>query len=191
MCVFALTVFLITNPTWIFDKYEQVKEDRHRVQMENVMKNNIIIQTEMERLLYKTNADRVLLLQYHNTKNSLAGVPFIYLTATHECVNENVQPVASGYEVLKTSLYPFVNYMAKIKYFCGDIDDLRQYDKALAFRMEGNDVKHLAVCHIDCQIPLGVIVVTYTNDVNINHSCENVENYIRNTAMEIGILINQ
>ena len=158
--------------------------------MEKVMRNTIIIQSEIDDLLQKTGADRVLLLQYHNTKNSLSGLPFIYLTATNESLTYNTAPVSGGYETLKTSLYPFVSYIAKHKYFCGDISELEKYDKALAYRMKGNDVTHLAMCHIDCEIPLGALVVTYTHDIDTHHNCASIEQMIRNSAMKIGILIN-
>lgn len=189
--IFAITIFFISNPTYIFDKYEAVKEERHRTKMELVMKNNVIIQTELENLLYKTGANRAILLQYHNTKNSLAGLPFIYLTATNECLTYNTTPVSEGYETLKTSLYPFVGYLAQYKYFCGDIEGLEKFDKALAYRMKGNDVHHLAMCHIDSDIPLGVLVITYTKNVELDkHNCGEVEKIIRNSAMKIGVLIN-
>lgn len=188
--IFAITIFFISNPTYIFDKYEQVKEERHQEQMEAVMRNNVIIQSEIENLLYRTGANRCVLLQYHNTKNSLSGLPFIYLTATNESITYGVQPVAAGYETLKTSLYPFISYIAKYRYFCGDIETLEKYDKALAYRMRGNDVAHFAMCHIDGEVPLGVLVLTYTENVAPNvHNCKEVEQMVRNTALKIGVLI--
>lgn len=190
MLVFAIAIFTISNPIYFFDRYEKVKEARHKTKMEIVMKNNTIIQSEIDNLLYRTGANRVLLLQYHNTKNSLSGLPFIYLTATNESLTYNTTPVSGGYETLKTSLYPFVNYLSKSKYFCGNISDLEKYDKALAYRMRGNDVTHLAMCHIDCDIPLGVLVLTYTHEVDKLHNCATIEQMIRNSAMKIGMLIN-
>ena len=190
MLIFAVAIFLISKPTYFFDQYEKAKEIKHKEKMEIVMKNNIIIQSEIDNLLYKTGANRVLLLQYHNTKNSLSGLPFIYLTATNESLTYNTTPVSVGYETLKTSLYPFVNYLSKHKYFCGDITELEHYDKALAYRMRGNDVTHLAMCHIDSDIPLGVLVLTYTHEVDKLHNCATVEQMIRNSAMKIGMLIN-
>ena len=114
MAIFALAIFIISKPTYFFDQYEKVKEERHKEKMELVMKNNIIIQNEIDNLLYKANANRVLLLQYHNTKNSLSGLPFIYLTATNESLAYNTTPVSGGYETLKTSLYPNINISVAI-----------------------------------------------------------------------------
>lgn len=190
MFIFSIAIFIISKPTYFFDQYEKIKEERHKEKMELVMRNNIIIQSEIDNLLYKTGANRVLLLQYHNTKNSLSGLPFIYLTATNESLTYDTTPVSAGYETLKTSLYPFVNYLSKHKYFCGDISELEHYDKALAYRMRGNDVEHLAMCHIDSDIPLGVLVLTYTHEVDKSHNCTTVEQMTRNSAMKIGILIN-
>jgi hypothetical protein len=66
MFIFAAAIFIISKPTYFFDQYEKIKEERHKEQMELVMRNNIIIQNEIDNLLYKTGANRVLLLQYHN-----------------------------------------------------------------------------------------------------------------------------
>lgn len=187
--MFSVTISFIANPMIIFDRYEEIKDKRHRVQMEQVNRNNAIIQSELENLIYRTGANRVLLLQYHNTKNSLSGIPFIYLTATSEALTYGIAPVSEGYEALKTSLYPFVNYISKAKYFCGDISDLEKEDKALAYRMRGNDVHHLAICHIDGEVPLGILVLTYTDELSQTHNCKYVEQEIRNASIRIGCLI--
>lgn len=188
--IFSFTIAFVNNPSFIFDRYEKIKEKRHQEQMEVVIKNNVLIQTELENLLYKTGGDRVILLQYHNTKNSLAGLPFLYLTATNESLRAGVTPVSEGYETLKTSLYPFVGFLSKQKYYCGDIEELEKIDKALGYRMRGNDVEHFAMCHIDSDIPLGAIVITYTSKVSIEeHVCKDVEQILRNSALKIGLLI--
>lgn len=189
LLIISILVCFIANPSWIFEKYENWKEDNHKIEMVTSEKNSVLIQTEVESLLWRTNADRVILLSYHNTKKSLAGVPYIYLTAVNEYFRDGVAPVAEGYSSVKTSLYPMINYLSANNFFCGDIAELRKIDKALAYRMEGNDVKHLAMLQIESDIPLGVLVVTFTEPVEVNHNCEDVEKQLRKSALKLGVLM--
>lgn len=182
-------IYFSLNPDKVFDAYERWKKARHTEAIELSMANNIQIQSEIDRLRERLGADRVILLSYHNSKQSLAGVPYIYLTAINESIAYNIAPVAEGYEAVKTSLYPFVTYLSANGEFCGDICDLRDIDKALAYRMEGNDVQHFAAVNIEGTDPLGMIFVTFTLPVDENHKCDLVMNDIRRTAMKIGILL--
>lgn len=194
--IFAVVVMywlivLAFNPSKIFEVYERYKDKIHSEKVAIVEKNNTIIHTELENLRYKCNADRVVLLSYHNTKESLTGMPYIYLTAINESISYDVSPVAEGYESLKTTLYPFISYISRNEFFCGDIEDLRKIDKALAYRMEGNDVKHLAVLNIESDLPIGVLVVTFAHPLEDTHNCEEIEKLIRKTSTKIGILLTE
>lgn len=187
----GLVVGFISKPEYFFEKWVEWDTAKHKEKMEIVEKNNSIIHTELESILYKTGADRVLLLSYHNSKQSLAGLPYIYLTAINEAIQYDVKPVAEGYESVKVSLYPMIDYLDSKEYFCGDIEDLRDIDKALAYRMQGNDVRHLCMLHIEGEYPLGVIVCTYTRELDERHNCKDVEAVIRRAGIKIGVLLEQ
>lgn len=188
--VIAALIGFLQNPTWIFEKYEEYKKKEHSERVEIAMKNTQLIQYEIDALRMKTNASRVVLLTFHNQKQTLSGVPYIYLTAQNESLDYGVTPVAEKYEVLKCSLYPFVNYIIQNEYFAGDIDSLASIDKALAYRMMGNDVTHCSIMNIEGESLLGVLVVTYTDDCE-NHNCKDVEMIVRKSATKIGILLGQ
>lgn len=189
MIMLAIIIGFIARPNWIFDRWEQYEEKRHKEKMEIVERNNAIIHNELETILYKTGANRVLLLSYHNSKQSLVGLPYIYLTAVNEAINYDVSPVAEEYESIKTSIYPMINYLNKEGYFCGDIEDLRTIDKALGYRLMGNDVRHLSMLQIEGEYPLGVLVVTYTNALDKNHKCIDTETVMRRAGVRIGVLL--
>ena len=187
--IIAGLIGFINNPLWIFEKIEELKEKAHTEKMAETNINSDIINTEIENLRLLTGADRVLLLQYHNTKQNLSGLPFVYLTATAEAIAADVAPVASGYEAVKTSLYPFVSYIRANEYWCGDAEELKNRDKALAYRMIGNDVQHLAMLHLEGKMPLGVIVLTFTKGIDDKHNCSEIEHLIRKAGLKIGLLI--
>lgn len=186
----AGVVGFIKNPFALFEWYEQYKKKEHSEKVELAMKNSQLIQYELDALRVKTNASRIVLMTFHNQKQSLNGVPYIYLTAQNESLDYGIAPVAEKYEELKCSLYPFVNYIIQNEYFSGDIEDLTTIDKSLAYRMMGNDVTHFSAINIEGEELLGVMVVTYTDDCE-NHNCKDIEMLIRKSTTKIGILLGQ
>lgn len=185
------TIYLSLNPDIIFSAYEKWIQDNHNEAIENSMKNSVLIQNELETLRERVGADRVLLLSYHNTTSSLVGVPYIFLTAEAEAIGMDTHPVAEGYERVKTSIYPFVNYLNRETYFCGDIEDLRTIDKALAYRLQGNDVEHLAALNIEGEQPLGVLFISYTEEMGENHKCADVKDMILRSAGRLAIYLSK
>ena len=185
------TIYLSLNPEIVFNAYEKWRKDEHTEAIENSMKNSVLIQNELETLRERVGASRVLLLSYHNTTSSLVGVPYIFLTAEAESIASDINPVAEGYERVKTSLYPFINYLNRKTYFCGDIEELRDIDKSLAYRMEGNDVQHFAAMNIEGEQPLGVLFITYTSDVDKKHNCSDVKDMILRSAGRLAIYLSK
>lgn len=186
----ACVVGFIKNPTWVIEKIHEWERKEHTERVEMAMKNTQLIQYEMDALRNKTNASRVVLLTFHNQKQTLNGVPYIYLTAQNEALDYGIAPIAEKYESLKCSLYPFVNYIIQNGYFSGDITELAKIDKALAYRMMGNDVTHTSILNIEGETLLGVLVVTYTGECK-DHNCRDVELDVRKSATKIGILLSQ
>lgn len=185
------TIYLSLNPDIIFSAYEKWKKTEHTEAIENSMKNSVLIQNELETLRERVGAQRVLLLSYHNTTSSLVGVPYIFLTAEAESIGSGTHPVAEGYERVKTSLYPFVNYLNRETYFCGDIEELRGIDKALAYRLEGNDVRHFAAMNIEGEQPLGVLFISYTEEMGESHKCSDVKDMILRSAGRLAIYLSK
>lgn len=185
------TIYLSLNPDIIFSAYEKWKKTEHTEAIENSMKNSVLIQNELETLRERVGAQRILLLSYHNTTSSLVGVPYIFLTAEAESIGSGTHPVAEGYERVKTSLYPFVNYLNRETYFCGDIEELRDIDKALAYRLEGNDVRHFAAMNIEGEQPLGVLFISYTEEIGESHKCSDVKDMILRSAGRLAIYLSK
>lgn len=185
------TIYLSLNPEVVFKAYEKWRSDEHTEAIHNSMKNSVLIQNELETLRERVGADRVILLSYHNTTSSLVGVPYIFLTAEAESIASGIHPVAEGYERVKTSLYPFVNYLNRETYFSGDIEELRDIDKSLAYRMEGNDVQHFAAMNIEGEQPLGVLFITYTYEPGEKHKCGDVKDMVLRSAGRLAIYLSK
>lgn len=185
----AFVVGLITNPGYFIEKYQDWHNKEHAEKLELRMKNNQQLHALSEKLLYKVNADRVLIMELHNGVSSNSGLPFAKASATYEAINEGVMPVAEQYQEVNLSLMPFASELMREGYWCGDTEELKQIDKALCYRMLGNDTSHFAGCVIQgVNKPIAFILVKF-NHVHDDHSCEEVKKVITDNALQLALLL--
>jgi hypothetical protein len=71
----------------VYDTKQQEEVDKHHKELEERDHFNEVMPVWMENLMYKFNADAVLLLELHNSGNNLSGLPFKKFTCTIELVN--------------------------------------------------------------------------------------------------------
>lgn len=187
--IVAATIGFVNNPTWIFERYDEWQVKQHSEKMEKRLVNNEKVHILAEKLLYKVNADRVLVLELHNGVSSNSGLPFAKCSATYEALNEGVHPVADQYQDVNLSLMPFANKLIEQGYWCGNTEDLMKIDKALCYRMLGNDTSHFAGCVIQgIDKPLAFIFVKFKN-ISDGHSCNNVRDIINHNALQFALLL--
>lgn len=185
----AGTVGFIKNPTWIFEKYQDWQDKQHIEKLAHRLEHNEKLHIMTEKLMYKVNADRVLLLELHNGNTGLGGFPFAKCSATYEALNDGIVPVAHQYQDLNLSLMPFATELFNNGYWCGDTQDLREIDKALCYRMLGNDTSHFAGIVIQgVDKPIAFLFVKF-KDIGDEHNCEEIKRIIQENAFQIALLL--
>lgn len=186
----AALIGFLNNPTWIFEKYEEWKDKQHQEEMDIRTVNNYKIQHLIEKSLYKIGADRITILELHNGNTGVGGLPFTKCSATFEYMDDGIQPIANQYQEQQLSLIPFANHLFKEGYWCGDIADLADYDRALYHRMSSNGTEHFAACVIEgIDKPLALLFVSF-GEVDMNeHNCKTVREQIRHISLEIALLL--
>lgn len=185
----AGTVGFIKNPTWIFEKYQDWQDKQHIEKLAHRLEHNEKLHIMTEKLMYKVNADRVLLLELHNGNTGLGGFPFAKCSATYEALNDGIVPVANQYQELNLSLMPFATKLFDDGYWCGDTQDLKDIDKALCYRMLGNDTSHFAGILIQgVDKPLAFLFVKF-KDVGAEHDCDEIKRIIEENAFQIALLL--
>lgn len=185
----AATVGFIKNPTWIFEKYSEWQDKQHIEKLAHRLEHNEKLHIMTEKLMYKVNADRVLLLELHNGNTGLGGFPFAKCSATYEALQDGVIPVAHQYQDLNLSLMPFATELFNNGYWCGDTQDLKDVDKALCYRMLGNDTSHFAGILIQgVDKPLAFLFVKF-KDIGNEHDCEEIKRVIQDNAFQIALLL--
>lgn len=185
----AAMIGLISNPTWVFEKYQEWQSKQHSEKLEIRLQNNKKLHILVEKLMYRVNADRVLVLELHNGLSSNAGLPFAKCSATYEALNDNVQPISDQYQDVNLSLIPFATELFNNHYWCGNTDELQEIDKALSYRMLSNNTSHFAACVIEgIDKPLAFLFVSF-EVLPDDHNCDEVKKIIDDNALQIALLL--
>lgn len=184
----SVIFWFVFNPTRAFEVYDDWKKSQHDVLMDIRMENAPKIQNLMDKLTYKVNASRTLVLELHNGSTGNGGFPFTKCSATYESLNLGVHPIASYYQDQNLSLIPFANYIFDKGYWCGNVDDLIDIDRALCFKMKANGTEHFSACVIEgIDKPLAIMIISFDDIPNEHHNCESIRESIRHVAMELSV----
>ncbi len=183
------TFAFIKNPTYVFEKYNEWNNKQHQEQIERRITNNAETQLILEKLMYRTDADRVMLLEFHNSGKNNSGLPFAKITCTYECLNDSIYPIANEYQNIQLSLFPFTNLLLKQKYYFGDTEKLLEVDKHLYYKFKSNNINHFACCVIEgIDDALGALLVGY-EDISEIHNCRDINNLIINESLRLSLLL--
>lgn len=186
----AILIGFIKNPTWVFEQYDKWKEKQHTEALEVRLVNNEKLHVSCEKLLYKVQADRVMILELHNGLENNNGLPFSKCSATYEALELNVRPVAEQYQNVNLSLMPFANLIFEQGYWCGDVEELAAFDKGLYYKMKSNGTEHFAACLIEgVDKALALLFVSYKNPTSEVHDCATIRENIRHIALELALLL--
>lgn len=185
----AALIGFLNNPTWIFEKYEEWKDKQHQTEMDMRSANNDKIQHIIERELYKLDAKRIMVLELHNGNTGMGGLPFNKCTATFEYMDDDVYPIAQQYQEQQLSLIPFSSILFKNGYWCGDVEELENVDRALYHKMASNGTKHFAASVIrGVDKPIALLFISFT-DIDENHNCEYIQEEIHKMSLDIALLL--
>lgn len=186
----SIFFYFIFNPTKGFELYDAWKIRQHDHLMELRMDNAPKVQSLIDKLTYKVDASRVIVLELHNGNTSTGGIPFTKCSATFESLNIGYRPVSDQYQNQNLSLIPFATYMFNHGYWCGNTDDLQEIDKGLFYKMKSNGTEHFSACVIEgIDKPLALMFVSFDTTPNEIHNCAEIRENIRHVAMELAVLM--
>ena len=149
-------------------KYQAVIDQKiHDYEMNMRLKissalNNLVVQ-----LMYETNADRVLLAEYHNGSANVNGIPFLKWSVTFESFTDNMGfSVANDYQQQQITLYPFITHIGENYLYRGFVeDDLKKIDRSYAYKLLSHGIEYLIVSQIvnNTGSKCGMLILEYTD----------------------------
>lgn len=160
MCLFAF------NPSRIFEKYQEWYDKIHNTKIEKTLEAQYQIHHNLIDLRYKSNAMRCHLYSLHNGQQNING-EFQFLKVS--CLFEecgDYMPVMDEYQGIHITQFQIFSYLYNTHYFCGSIEDLKEVDSKLYYRLLANGVGYL---HIQALIggdgkTIGFLVLTWENE---------------------------
>ena len=132
-----------------------------------------------------------MILELHNGLENANGLPFSKCSATYEAFELNGSPISNQYQNVNLSLMPFVNEVFRKGYWCGDVEEIAEIDKALYYKIKSNGTEHLACCLIEgVDKPLAFLFISFKHTIDPeSHDCMYVRENVRHVALEIALLL--
>lgn len=144
-----------------------IQEQIHDYEMSLRLENSAALNNVVLQLMYETNADRVLLAEYHNGSSNVAGVPFLKWSVTFEAFRDEMgYGVANEYQQQQITLYPFITHIGDNYLYRGYVEtDLKEIDKSYAYKLMSNRVEYIIVSQIvnNKGSKCGMLILEYTD----------------------------
>lgn len=192
--IFAVVVMywlivLAFNPSKIFEAYDRYQDRIHKEKVEKTLEAHYGIKNAVTELRYKTYAMRTIVMSLHNgTENINGNFQFLKVSALFEECGD-YQSIMSEYNEVHITQYPIFHYLYDKEMFCGSVEDLKEIDSKMYYRLIANGVGYIHIQSLlgDKGEVIGFLVLTWDNDP-ANH--ELIHNRIYKSAMTISRLMN-
>ena len=180
--------------TMVSDTIDRHKQEKHLELLKARDEINREIDEIVVDLRRDLGADRVFVIEYHNTISNLRGLPFKFMSITSYDTKRNVDPLdLAKYNQLNTGLFTkFIQMLRNETYI-----EFRNVDKQcdimnICNLLIEDDSKNAAICQLSgVEIPLGFIVVEWVREENDNDQIdwETVRNKVYRSSQVINVLL--
>jgi hypothetical protein len=195
------TLVIISALNWkslvtiISDTIDKHKQEKHV----ELLKARDEISREIDEVVIDLrrdlDADRVFVVEYHNTVSNLRGLPFKFMSVTSYDTRKRYtdQFDASRYNQLNTGLFTkFIQMLRNETYI-----EFRNVDKQcdimnICNLLIEDDSKNAVICQLSgVEIPLGFIVVEWVREENDNDQIDwgTVRNKVYRSSQVINVLL--
>lgn len=180
------------NPGVIVDKINQVQIDKHNNAVKARLEADPQIRTYLVSLRNEIGADRVYVLETHNGGSNLANLPFLYVDLTYAEPNTSLSWLEEEYKNLRLSRYPWANEIYVNGYWFGPIEDIRDVDPELYYRLQKENVKYMGMMMMYGKdaMPSGTLGLVFSGDNNCPTRTQALQALQKYTTMIAVLLAN-
>ena len=150
----------------------EIQQKIHDYEMNMRLKNSGALNSMVVQLMYETNADRVLLAEFHNGSSNVTGIPFLKWSVTFESFTDEMGfGVAHDYQQQQITLYPFITHMGENYLYRGYVDtDLKTIDRSYSYRLLSHGIQYIIVSQIvnERGSKCGLLILEYTDASKID-----------------------
>lgn len=145
----------------------EIQRKIHDYEMNMRLENSTSLNNLVVQLMYETNADRVLLAEYHNGSSNVSGIPFLKWSVTFESFRDEMGfSVANDYQQQQITLYPFITHIGENYLYRGFVEtELKDIDKSYAYKLLSHRIEYIIVSQIvnDRGSKCGMLILEYTD----------------------------
>ena len=168
-----------------------IQQQIHDYEMNMRLKNSSALNSLVVQLMYESNADRVLLAEYHNGSSNVSGIPFLKWSVTFESFRDEIGfSVANDYQQQQITLYPFITHIGENYLYRGFVEtDLKAIDKSYAYKLLSHKIEYIIVSQIvnDKGSKCGMLILEYTDASVIDEY--NVKQKLHKASQECAALL--
>ena len=128
LAIFGMMVSLFVNPEGFLKRIEDIQQKTNAERIEQRLKADPEIRSELMTVKNETNADRAYILEAHNGTSNTAGLHFLYMDMTYEEYSSAYESRQRDYTNLRTSNYPWMGYLYDNTIWFGSIDELEDIE---------------------------------------------------------------
>ena len=150
----------------------ELQQRIHDYEMNMRLQNSGALNSMVVQLMYETNADRVLLAEFHNGSSNVTGIPFLKWSVTFESFTDEMGfGVAHDYQQQQITLYPFITHIGENYLYRGYVEtDLKSIDRSYAYRLLSHGIQYVIVSQIinEKGSKCGLLILEYTDASKID-----------------------
>lgn len=178
--------FLAINPSYLFDKYEEIRKREHAEELHKRFDSSKELTAELSILMHKLHADRAFFIEYHNSIKSLEGAPFAYGSMNFEEVEDGVDFMGDTYTNFSLAKYKLVNHLYENLMYVGDVDGIETIDRRLYLKLLSDGIKQIALIEVEgADAPLGILGVTWSKHDVMKDYKASIKKELRSYSMKI------
>ena len=200
LLIFILLYSIIINPIRInkiledrFSNHYTYEQKQKQMLIDRRYEANEIVGDIMSKLLYKFNANRVLLLEKHNSICSLGNVDFLFLSCTLEMIDFNNQGIDYMSDNLQRQMTvnllgnEMIGMLKHSKYvYFKDLQSYNKYDCKLLYKLKEAGEKEVILFPF-CDKSHRPLLIMAVCGENLN--CEEIVDYIDEFSKQITDLL--
>lgn len=188
---FIFLVYCIFNPSWVVDRYDEIKSKRHAIELSERFNQSANVSNELTRLYKNMGADRAFFIEYHNSVKSLEGAPFAYGSMNFEEVDESADYISDEYSEFMLTKYKFIKYLYDTLIFVGPLSNLEEIDRRFYLKLYSDEISYIAMIEVEgVDQPIGVLGVTWGKETEIKKlNKEAIKRELRSSGLRIALMV--
>lgn len=177
---------IVYNPGFLVEKYTEYMNNRHAEELMERSKYDQKIKSLMPTLLYKYQADRIWIIQYHN-----GTMDWQHGTMRFELCVEGTESIKKQYDNFSLTWLDLPYYLQENEIFIGDISSLSKIDPIMCHQFMKNHVGYLACTLIRDMAgrPMAVFGATWSSVPDVAKYRHKIHDYLLTDRGEIKALL--